>query len=95
MACAGATWIIRDEARWWREVLDRQPSGRHREPSRWALLLLAGLVTLSAVVVVTKAYQGLLRPGDVWLLAGWVVVATVIGVWRLRRARRGPWSSGP
>jgi hypothetical protein len=89
-----AAWIIGDEAKWWRKSLGRSPPGRRRELNHWPLLLAAGLVALSVVVVVTKANQGLLRPGDVWLLGGWLVISTVLAAWHLRRFRRKEGSSG-
>ncbi len=51
-------------------------------------MLLGGLVALSVIVVAAKAYQGLLHPGDVGLLVGWVVILAVVG-WRTRRAHGG------
>ncbi len=93
VASACAAWIIADEARWWREVLGQEPRARRRQPRRWPLVLLGGLVALSAVVVLAKAQQGLLRPGDVGLLVGWVVILAVVA-WHTRTDRSGGTSPG-
>ncbi len=87
-ASACAAWIIADEARWWREVLGQEPRARRQQPRRWPLLLLGGFVALSAVVVLAKARQGLLRPGDVGLLVGWVAILAVVA-WYTRADRPG------
>ncbi len=92
VASGCAAWIIRDEAKWWREVLGKElPPQR---PRRWPLVLLGGFVALSAVVVMAKAYQGLLHPGDVGLLVGWVV-ALAVTAWHSHRTYQGGGSPDP
>lgn len=86
MASACAAWIIGDEARWWRELLGQEPRARREQRRRWPLVVLGGFVALSAVVVLAKARQGLLRPGDVALLVGWVAILSVVG-WHTRADR--------
>ncbi|MBW3641961.1 MAG: hypothetical protein KY447_03505 [Actinobacteria bacterium] len=51
-------------------------------------MLLGGFVALSAGVVLAKAQQGLLRPGDVGLLVGWVAILSVVA-WHTRADRPG------